>query len=388
MARRPRVREQHIAVFGGSGSGKTVLVSSFYGAAQEQDFLKSSLFHLVADDTGQGNRLRQNYLGMKNSGKVPDPTRFASTPYRFSIKLKGRNDTSAGQVRPFDELRLVWHDYPGEWFEDEPSSAEESKRRLDTFRRLLRSDVALLMVDGQKLIDYAGEEEKYLKDLIWSIRDGLLHLRDDLLDEGKPLEQFPRIWIVALSKADLHPQLDVHGFQDLIVEKAAGDLVALQEAIQGLVQIPQALSVGDDFMLLSSAKFEPGRIEVSDRVGLDLILPVALLLPLERLVGWLERFEIPRIWADRLAENADVIAAVLVGAKGVALISKIPKIGAALATLAVPVVKTAVQLGGDQVKELNDQARKKQDYLAEVLTQFRLDLDQGVRDNHLVKRDR
>jgi ABC-type dipeptide/oligopeptide/nickel transport system ATPase component len=33
-----RKKEQHIAVFGESGSGKTVLVSSFYGAAREQQF--------------------------------------------------------------------------------------------------------------------------------------------------------------------------------------------------------------------------------------------------------------------------------------------------------------------------------------------------------------
>ena len=32
--------EQHIAVFGESGSGKTVLLSSFYGATQEPQFLK------------------------------------------------------------------------------------------------------------------------------------------------------------------------------------------------------------------------------------------------------------------------------------------------------------------------------------------------------------
>ena len=40
----PRVLDQHIAVFGQSGSGKTVLVSSFYGAMQEPEFLTSSLF--------------------------------------------------------------------------------------------------------------------------------------------------------------------------------------------------------------------------------------------------------------------------------------------------------------------------------------------------------
>ena len=46
-----RALEQHIAVFGESGSGKTVLLSSFYGATQEPQFLNASLFDVVADDT-------------------------------------------------------------------------------------------------------------------------------------------------------------------------------------------------------------------------------------------------------------------------------------------------------------------------------------------------
>ena len=54
MAKYPRVREQHIAVFGESGSGKTVLVSSFYGPTQEGSY-SNDLWDLVADDTGQGN---------------------------------------------------------------------------------------------------------------------------------------------------------------------------------------------------------------------------------------------------------------------------------------------------------------------------------------------
>ncbi len=35
MQEKKSALEQHIAVFGESGSGKTVLVSSFYGAAQD-----------------------------------------------------------------------------------------------------------------------------------------------------------------------------------------------------------------------------------------------------------------------------------------------------------------------------------------------------------------
>ncbi len=38
-------------------------------------------------------------------------------------------------------------------------------------------------------------------------------------------------------------------------------------------------------MLLSSAKFAPGKIEVAERVGLDLILPVACMLPAGGLGG-------------------------------------------------------------------------------------------------------
>ncbi len=115
MQVKPRVLEQQIAVFGESGSGKTVLVSSFYGATQEPQFLQSSLFNVTADDTGQGHQLHANYLGMKDSRR-PSPTRFSATPYAFSLKLRDKG-AKANSPKPFDALRLVWHDYPGEWFE-------------------------------------------------------------------------------------------------------------------------------------------------------------------------------------------------------------------------------------------------------------------------------
>jgi len=175
MAKYPRVREQHIAAFGESGSGKTVLVSSFFGPTQEGSYT-NDLWDLVADDTGQGNRLYQNYLGMRDRAMAPMPTRFETTTYYFSIKLKG-GDNDAAKKRPFDVLRLAWHDYPGDWFEAEPNSPEERNRRTDTFRSLLRSDVALFLVDGQKLLDYRGEEERYLKSLMGNFRQGLLRLR-------------------------------------------------------------------------------------------------------------------------------------------------------------------------------------------------------------------
>ena len=381
-----KVRDQHNAVFGGSGSGKTVLVSSFYGAAQEKAFTQDSLFYVNADDTGQGHRLHQNFLGMKNSATVPEPTRFAATSYAFSIKSKGSSDEKIAKMRPFDELKLVWHDYPGEWFEQEPDRESEATRRIETFRTLLRSDVAVVLVDGQKLLDNRGEEERYLKLMLGNLRGGLLRLRDDILDDGQPLAEFPRVWVIALSKADLLPDLDVHGFRELLIEKAGSDISSLHEVVKSFVQLPEALSIGEDFMLLSSAKFEPGRIEVSKRVGLDLILPVATLLPLERLVRWSERFDIPRKLVGQLADNAEALATVLVGANAFhAFVKRVPKVGPVLGTLVLPMLTAAIRLGKNKVEEANASARANHDYLTATLTQFRLDLDQGVEDDILVK---
>lgn len=162
MQEKKSALEQHIAVFGESGSGKTVLVPSFYGAAQEASFLKQSLYRVVAEDIGQGARLNRNYLGMRDEARAPDLTRFAATSYAFSIKLKDPPNQKASKAQPFHALRLVWHDYPGDWFE-QGASGEEARRRVDTFRSLLGSDVALLLVDGQRLLDHAGDEERYLR---------------------------------------------------------------------------------------------------------------------------------------------------------------------------------------------------------------------------------
>jgi hypothetical protein len=393
MAKSPRVREQHIAVFGGSGSGKTVLVSSFYGPTQEGSYA-NDLWHLVADETGQGNRLFQNYLGMRDRATVPAITKFASTTYYFTLKLKS-GDNAASRKRPFDALRLAWHDYPGEWFEETPSSDEEARRRVDTFRSLLRSDVALFLVDGQKLLEYQGEEERYLKSLLTNFRQGLLRLKDDLLAEEGRLAEFPRIWILALSKADLFPDWDIYNFRDLVIGKAAGDIDRLRETLEELVDAPQALSVGEDFMLLSSAKFElsqadeaPLEIDVTQRVGLDLIMPVAAWLPLERRLLWSERSEIPRRVLDTLADGSEDLAAVLAGPMGIRLaklLTMLPKVGPAAGLAAVQVLIAIVRMAGPQLKELNAKARENHDYLTATLTQFKLDLEQGVKDRLLLR---
>jgi hypothetical protein len=391
MAKHPRIREQHIAVFGESGSGKTVLASSFYGPTQEKSS-SNDLWDLVADNAGQGNRLYQNYVGMRDYATAPALTRFAGTTYFFSVKLKG-GGTSKEKKRPFDILRLAWHDYPGEWFQESPSSQEEASRRVDTFRSLLRSDVALLLVDGQKLLDYKGEEERYLKSLLTNFRQGLLRLKEDLLAREGRLVEFPRIWIIALSKADLFPDWDVYSFRDLVIWNAAEHIEHLRATLREFVVTPEALSMGEDFMLLSSAKFElssagvePVQIDVTKRVGINLILPVASLLPLEHLVQWQEKIKIPIQVLDNLADST--IANVLTGSVGFGIskaVALLPKVGPLASTAAIPAAIAAVKMAKPKLRQINEQARQKHDYLTATLTQFKLDLDQGETDRLLIR---
>ncbi|MGE9808075.1 TRAFAC clade GTPase domain-containing protein [Janibacter sp. G1551] len=395
MAMYPRIRQQNIAVFGESGSGKTVLVSSFYGPTQVGSDT-NDLWHLVADKTGQGNRLLQNYLGMRDSATTPMPTRFTNTTYDFSVKLKTGEGEEA-KKRPFDELRLAWHDYPGEWFEEDPSSDEEHLRRIDTFKTLLSSDVALLLVDGQKLLDNRGEEERYLKSLLGNFRQNLVRLKDDLLGDDGPLTEFPRIWILSLSKADLFPDWDVNTFRELVILKASEDIERLRSTLAELVVAPEALSIGEDFMLLSSAKFElqpsngePARIDLTQRVGLDLVLPIASLLPLERRVLWEERMTLPRKVVDTLADGADVIAAALTGTKFARvekLLRRVAKSSqqADLVAKVLPLLADAIEVVGPKLQEMNEQARSEHQYLRAMVTQFKIDLEAGVAEKVLRK---
>lgn len=376
-----RTLEQHVAVFGESGSGKTVMISSFYGATQEPYYRQGSLFNVVADDIGQGSRLHRNYLGMKNSATLPVVTTLSATSYAFSIKMNAEADAKVMKSKPFDAVRLVWHDYPGEWFEQGVSGPEEAQRRVDTFKSLLGSDVALLLVDGQRLQDNAGEEERYLKSLFSNIRNALLSLKDDLLEDGKPLVEFPRIWMVALSKSDLLPDVDVFKFRDLLVEKAHDDLADLRKVIGGLVQANEALSVGEDFVLLSSAKFETSKIEVTQRVGLDLVLPLATMLPFERHARWARMAHLPGKVAANLVEGAAAVAAVLIGRK-----LKVPgPLGQLLAFVGPALVAEAVKLAGEKLADTNQTALAKNDYVTAVISQFRMDLDKGEEEHTLLR---
>lgn len=386
-----RTLDQHIAVFGESGSGKTVLLSSFYGATQEAAFTAASPFRVVAEDPGQGTRLHQNYLGMKREARTPTATRFAQTSYPFLVKLKKDEAKKSQGRRPIDALRLVWHDYPGEWFEEGPTSGAEAERRVSTFRSLLRSDVALFLVDAQRLIDNAGEEERYLKSLFTNFKNGLLLLQDDLLENGKPLTRFPRIWVIALSKADLLPGFDAPALRETVIGKAGAEVNALREVLGEFVEGNQALALGEDFVLLSSAKFEPGTIETARQIGINLILPLASMLPLERKVRWAKTKRLPGQLAEQVFGagrfGAHMLASALLGKW------RLPGplgIVQALAGTFLPnsAIDDAFDLGGEKLKALNAKALADHNYLTATLTGLKLQLELGEQQRVLLRSDR
>ena len=253
------------------------------------------------------------------------------------------------------------------------------KRRIDGFRSLLGSDVAVLLIDGQGLVDNAGYEERYLKALFNMYSNGLSSLQTGLLSDGKPLVRFPRIWVLALSKSDLFPELEVAGFRDLLIEKAAEDMNELRAVLGEFVQVPEAMSVGEDFLLLSSAKFEGDKIELDKRVGVELLLPLAAMLPLERHIAWAKNIHNGGKVMELLIRHAGS----MVGAAEMAatLINKVKLPGplgmvqsVLVRALSDGLLQDAVNIAEDQLKKLNSDALAKRDYLAATLTKFQMDL--------------
>lgn len=381
-----RKKEQHIAVFGESGSGKTILLSSFFGATQEPAYIAKHRFNVVANDVGQGSKLLQNYYKMRNSAQVPAANKLRAHTYEFTIKPRNPPSAKEKKTLPFDELGLVWHDYPGEWFESGVSGPEEAKRRIETFRSLLVSDVALLLIDGQKLADNAGEEERYLKTLFGSFSNTLNALKGELLTNGEPLSLFPRIWILALSKADVLPGMSTQDLQQLVTEQAAGHLDSLRTTIKSYVKDPDAVAVGEDLLILSSAKFEPGTIDVSERIGVDLIMPIAAVLPLERFMRWAKLKDKPAKWLTMVLDKGDGFGAAAVGAilLGATFIQKAKLPGPlawAPAAIAMFVTKDnidkALSAVDKKLREAHEQAVLNQQELTAILTRFRIDLEEA-----------
>jgi hypothetical protein len=139
------------------------------------------------------------------------------------------------------------------------------------------------------------------------------------------------------------------------------------------VESNDALSVGEDFVLLSSAKFEPGKIEVAERVGLDLLLPIAAMLPFSRNIKWAQTMHKGGEVAEDLTSKVRPLAT-LIGGK----IKIAGPLGAVVAFLGPHIADIASKMVGDKLVDLNRTATIKRDFLTATLTGFQLKLDRAV----------
>lgn len=251
-----QVPEIRIALFGQRHSGKSTLLASYYGHQQTNAFNQKHGYTLRAD-AGVGNTLLSRFYAMQD-GAFPDSTTIFSE-YKFDLLV---NDV------PKPSLRITWYDYPGEWWTETPKNDEEARVRKDALSKLLGSHVGILLVDGEK---YRQDPKGYVCSMLSQFRQEILRLRDDCAAAGKPMTEFPEFWILAISKADLLPE-SVKA-KDVAKDVLANSLIPLQDIAQAM----DSQAFGNQFLLLSSAKGDGGRVvDPQKYVGLQLVAPLAL----------------------------------------------------------------------------------------------------------------
>lgn len=342
-----RVIEQHIAVFGESGSGKTTLLSTFYGWHQEPFFRKTAGYSLLADDTSQGQRLSNQYLKMKES-LLPPQTKYEHQAFKFNITVRGL-DRSAGSI--------VWHDYPGEWWEETRKDVE-GKMKVEAFRTLLKSDIAFFLCDAQIL---KNEGSTYLKRLFRTFRTELERQKAAIISDDQPLQLFPRVWVICLSKADLMPDKDVYWFRDEVHRSAMDELEELRAEFKEILAGDDYQSIGEDFLMLSSAKFDPGTgkiVNSEKNIGIDLIPPISIILPVQRALIWAK---VGKTSQAAIYRGAEIFRSLTTN-----WLKYLPLVG----NVFMLVDDTAKSIT-DKLKELESSARQKGDSVTAVVAAFR-----------------
>ena len=247
--------EIRLALFGQSGAGKTALLASYFGNQQRHTFEARHGYRLEAEDTSDGNELLGRYYGMEQ-GRFPRGT-DDFREHRFSLILKLPEQSE----RVF---RVVWYDYPGGWWEREPSDEGERQARRQALERLATSHVGILLIDGDK---YATQGISYVRTLLAQFRNEMSRLAPLRVDDA-----LPRQWIIAVSKADLLPP-------GTTAEDVARDLLASAgDELSGLASaLPSQASFGRHFLLLSAARGDGAQVMDAHRyLGLTLVAPLAL----------------------------------------------------------------------------------------------------------------
>ena len=246
------LQELRVAVFGARGSGKTSLLSSYFGHLQGHDFEQKSGYRLTANDVAVSNALLGNFYGMQE-GAFPEGTVGHET-YSFDFDVTGCS-------RP--AFRVLWTDYPGGWWSEQPKDAEERRHWASCLSDLCQAHVGIVLIDGAK---YAAERGKYLRQVLDQFRNVIRVLSSASTDGEQP---GIATWVLALSKADLHPNLAAEEFGRRCVKDA-------DQQIRGLAKQLNTRRFGHLYLLLSAAHGADQRVvDIHKTRGLNLLAPVA-----------------------------------------------------------------------------------------------------------------
>lgn len=255
--------ELNMAFFGAPGAGKTCLVSSFYGYQQTAGFKTERGYGLAASDAKVDTALTHHFNQI-TSGAWPRSSRVFHN-YSFDFV-----------VHPLDSsvAKVNWYDYPGEWWEKtlDPS---EAARDAEDFARVLQCDVAFLVIDGQR---YTEDGAKYLRTLLPLMKRQFQRHRSLMESNGKPLDRYPRRWVLTLSKSDLMPDgFTARDLHEAITREAAAERDDLARTLLQMVGRPD--DEAETFfttLLLSSLPRQGADAEDRQPFGMELIAPIAL----------------------------------------------------------------------------------------------------------------
>lgn len=258
------MQEIRIALFGQMSSGKTTLLASYFGNQQMNSFEKEHGYRLAVDDIAKGNRLLSKYYKMEK-GEFPLGT-ATFEEYHFNFKVHGLTEPS---------FKIVWYDYPGGWWQSTPIDEEEKSVRREAFKNLLQSHVGILLVDGG---EYINEGNSYVNCLLDQFKNEIRNIKDSLASDGSPMTDFPKQWIIALSKADI---LSESATAEDFCKKTVSEG---NEQLEGLADAINSKDFGSQYMLISSVKCHDKKIiNAHQYIGIQLIAPVALLSVLDEL---------------------------------------------------------------------------------------------------------
>jgi hypothetical protein len=285
------VPEIRLALFGASASGKTTFLSSYFGNQQRHSFEESFGYHLEAEDISDGNSLLAQYYRMEK-GEFPLGTeQFVERS--FGLKI--------GDL-PEPSLRITWYDYPGGWWERSPIDASEKQVRVDAFKKLITSDVGVLLIDGMR---YQKDGLPYVHHLFDQFRAEARRIVGSLPTEMDPHLTFPKHWILAITKADLFPA-------EVTAETICKEILAgAEDQIAGIAKAVDSKAFGHQYLLLSAVKGDGTRVADAHRfVGLQLVAPVALLSSISNLAenaGDGTPYGVLKFILERLSALTDVV---------------------------------------------------------------------------------